>query len=518
MSARDVSNDDDLAGLGDTQLLSRLRADVRASGYDVVSLETWFGNDVFAALRAGVAVAAEQVQAHKRVTEVHRAPLITLIDVFVVGAPVDFAAITAALPTLTVQGACDLGILELVDEQHYRSRLSLTASGPWIVISDLDDHLRGTSAPSEHVMGVGGATHSLIDAIPHERVGSALDLGTGCGIIALELSRIAHRVTATDISSRALTFAAANLTLNEVTNVELRLGDLCEPVREHQFDLIVSNPPFVISPAREGEHYVYRTSGEPGDALLRRMLAEAPELLAADGTLVCLANWETQWGSGGPDESARSLVPSAGQTTSLWVIGRGKQTPLEYAQLWLRDGGLRETDPRYATELRLWIDDLRDRHVAHVEFGYLMVRNAPSTAHMRIETIPGVLGEGERFGDTWKRVFDDWLTVEDRTDDELLEHVYTRPAHIEEVRTMIPGTEDITSMSYVRRAGIERFDAVDTFTSAVLGACDGDLTAGQIAGALADLLEIDPNDARTEACAIVREYVARGMLEPHPVD
>jgi len=73
-------------------------------------------------------------------------------------------------------------------------------------------------------------------------------LGTDCGVQAMHASRFADRVSATDISERALAFARFDSALNGVTNIEFRLGNLFEPVSGLRCDPIVSNPPFVITP------------------------------------------------------------------------------------------------------------------------------------------------------------------------------------------------------------------------------------------------------------------------------
>src|SRR5690606_15631541 len=117
-----------------------------------------------------------------------------------------------------------------------------------------------------------------------EPVERALDLGTGCGIQALLVSRHASRVIATDISERALAFAELNAQLNGVHNVEFRAGSLFEPVSGEAFDLIVSNPPFVITPRASGAPaYEYRDGGMVGDALVERFLRAAPAHLAPGG-------------------------------------------------------------------------------------------------------------------------------------------------------------------------------------------------------------------------------------------
>src|SRR5205823_5407550 len=77
---------------------------------------------------------------------------------------------------------------------------------------------------------------------------SALDLGTGCGMQALAASAHTARVTGTDLNPRAINFAEFNARLNGVERVEFLTGDTFAPLDSRTFDLIVSNPPFFVSP------------------------------------------------------------------------------------------------------------------------------------------------------------------------------------------------------------------------------------------------------------------------------
>ena len=120
-------------------------------------------------------------------------------------------------------------------------------------------------ARSDHVLGVSPPARVLAWLTVRSPVGRALDLGTGNGHQALFATRHADQVTAVDINPRAVRFAEFNALLNE-TSLDLREGNLFEPVAGETFDLIVSNPPYVISPEND---ITYRDSGLPGDSFSR---------------------------------------------------------------------------------------------------------------------------------------------------------------------------------------------------------------------------------------------------------
>ena len=120
---------------------------------------------------------------------------------------------------------------------------------------------------SDFVTGINNATRTLTALTVRKRVERALDLGTGCGVQALLATRHADTVVATDVNPRALHYAELNSTINE-TPVDARGGSWFEPVGREQFDLIVANPPFVISPDND---FVFRDSALDGDAICREL-------------------------------------------------------------------------------------------------------------------------------------------------------------------------------------------------------------------------------------------------------
>ncbi len=172
---------------------------------------------------------------------------------------------------MTVDGALNMNLV-VAQGSEYRAVTEIRPhafsddSGEfngWLA-SDLGEVATGGALHSDHVLGAGGASLTLAQFTMRKPVGRVLDLGTGCGIQALHASRHSESIVATDLSERAADYVRFNAALNEVA-FDVRLGSMLEPVAGEQFDLIVSNPPFVITPRTEGEGelpmYEYRDGG-----------------------------------------------------------------------------------------------------------------------------------------------------------------------------------------------------------------------------------------------------------------
>ncbi|TSJ62870.1 50S ribosomal protein L3 N(5)-glutamine methyltransferase [Starkeya sp. 3C] len=130
-----------------------------------------------------------------------------------------------------------------------------------------------------------------------EDVGRVLDLCTGSGCLAILAAMIFPnaRVDAVDLSPDALALAAENVAEHEMgERVRLLQGDLFAPVTGEIYDLIITNPPYVDAEAMAElpEEYRHEPSlafagGPDGLDIVRRILAEAPRHLSAQGGLIC---------------------------------------------------------------------------------------------------------------------------------------------------------------------------------------------------------------------------------------
>jgi ribosomal protein L3 glutamine methyltransferase len=125
----------------------------------------------------------------------------------------------------------------------------------------------------------------------------ALDLCTGSGCIAVAMAHYwPHwRVDAADLSAAAVAQAEANCKVHEVSaKVRVFEGDLFAACSAHDYDLIVTNPPYVgrseyaILPAEyRTEPMLGLVAGEDGLDIVYRILSQAAEFLSERGILVC---------------------------------------------------------------------------------------------------------------------------------------------------------------------------------------------------------------------------------------
>jgi SAM-dependent methyltransferase len=150
------------------------------------------------------------------------------------------------------------------------------------------DHGEHGVEEREHVLGISPGTKLLAYLTIRSPVDTALDLGSGSGVQAILAAKHARSVVAVDVNPRALEFTAFNALLNGFENVECRQGDLFEPVAGERFDLLVCNPPYVVSPESA---LVYRDSGLPGDAFCEQLVRRVPEFLAEGGFAHLLVSW-----------------------------------------------------------------------------------------------------------------------------------------------------------------------------------------------------------------------------------
>lgn len=348
---------------------------------------------------------------------------------------------------------------------------------------------------------------------------TALDLGTGCGIQALHLLRHTERVTATDISARALAFTAFNAALAGVEDgrLELLSGSFLEPVAGRRFDLVATNPPFVITPPAVREAGLplmeYRDAGGP---VLAALVPALGAHLTPGGTAVMLGNWEHHAGQDWR-ERVGAWLPEG---IDAWVVQREVQDPVEYAAMWLRDGGFTpDRDPAgFDAALGAWIEDFADRGVEAVGFGYLVLHRPASRRRpwRVLEELSGPAAPGLGAHVAGVLSMRDLLA---RLDDD--EVAMLRPVlapDVTEERHLRPGDADPTVILLRQGGGFGRVIRAGTAMAALAGVADGELSVAHVADAVAALTGAEAAALRAELVADARELLAAGFLGLTPAD
>ena len=551
----------------DRDLIARLRFDVIAASWTTDTLETLLSDGALSALMRDSRLPALVELAG--VTD----PAATLTRFFVLGQPERASALDAALLTLGACGLGSLGLAATIDEAEAASALVMPRAGgapkrepkeerekvsspkasslptmhdpdeespesevevdPWMralfdlrphaaslpggdhewwVASDLAEVQTGKPLSDDHVLGIGGATLTLLEMTVRERVDSALDVGCGCGIQALYLATHADRVVATDLSSRACALTQFNAALNEAV-IDVREGSLFEPVEGETFDLIVTNPPFVITPdsVRGAAGLLeYRDGGMDRDNLIRAVLRGAPACMNEGGTLQMLANWEIP-ADRNPDTQWSWRVDSwcDGLPVDAWVVQRDVLDPARYVDMWIRDSGgqlLARAD--YERAFTSWLADFRRAGTGAIGMGFVALRRldeAEAASGGKRAYDLSLDGHAPRGRDVA------WALASLRAP-ELWEVALMRGSDVREERHYVPGSADPELLIMHQGGGLGRSVPVSSAVSAVVGASDGELTVGQIAAAVAMLTSVEVDDVRAEIEAPLRDLIRWGFL------
>lgn len=439
-------------------------------------------------------------------------PLATLTRLFLLQRTVALPEVERALPGLvpSMQAA---GFLTVAGND-VRAGLDIrpygTEDADWWVVSDLTPGMDGApiQVGTEHVLGISPAATSLAQLTIRDRVGTAFDLGTGCGVQALHLAQHSDRVIATDVNERALEITRFNLALNGVDNVDVHGGSLFDPLLDSgvgSVDLIATNPPFVISPPT-GDRLTYRDSGFPGDSVVERIIRAAPQHLNEGGWCQVLANWaitDIAW----EERIGGWLDPSC----DALIVRREVLDPAAYVELWLKDAG-HHGGPGYLAKYDEWLGWLEAEGITGVGFGWLNLRRRPSgesgtATHSLLDwpyTVEQPIAPAiAEWGDAIGRPADDHSLLAARL---------VRRSDVIQETTGEPGAEDPEVIVLRQQRGFRRARTAGSMEAALVGACDGDLTIGQIADALAQLTEREPDELRAELLTNVRELVAEGFL------
>jgi hypothetical protein len=484
----------------DPSLAAPLRVALSRAAYTVDAVDALLGGTAAAALQR-----SETIPARRRTTD--GSPLATLVRLFLLQTAVARADADRALPGL-VDTLAAAGTLA-TSAGEVRARLDCRPYADdgrdWWVVSDLTPGLDGqpVRVGTDHVLGVTPASTSLAQLTVRRPVGRALDLGTGCGVQSLHLSAHATHVVATDVNPRALAITAFNAALNHV-DLDLREGSLWEPVEDERFDLVAANPPFVISPPTDGsgDRLVYRDSGLPGDRVVEQVVRGAASRLTDGGWCHVVANWAIREGQPWDERVGAWLEADC----DALVVQREVLDPPSYVELWLKDAG-RHGGPGYLEAYDGWLRWFDEERIEGIGFGWVNLRRTTP-----VEGVHELLDHPYAVEQPVASAIADWASAQHVTVDDAT-RLTLRVDVVQETHGD-PGAADPETIVLRQRRGLCRARRVDTVEAALAGACDGELTIGQILDALALLLDRDRDALAAAYLPTVRSLVREGFVNP----
>jgi hypothetical protein len=282
-------------------------------------------------------------------------------------------------------------------------------------------------------------------------------------------------------------------------------GDCFAPVEGRRFDLILSNPPFFITPSAD---YLFCDNSMELDGLCRRLAKEAPGYLNEGGFMEMLCEWaqikEQAW-----EERVGEWLQETG--CDAWVMKGITQDPEEYAQHRIRETSqdTSQDDAHYAEYMRYY----RHRAVEAIHDGLIVMRRRSGQNFIRIEEVPPT-----PTGDLSELILSTFaahdLLRENDTDEKLLA---MRPAlsphvRLEQICKLQNEGWKAESLTLRLKSGFPFHVDIQPLVTDFLAMCDGNRSASEAIEAFAKQMDVDLQRVTQECLKMIRKLVERGLM------
>ena len=426
-----------------------------------------------------------------------------LVRLFFLGVPQDTSSVAGLIPAPVLESMASCGVLRR-DGGDVTSNVMLTPCDDFVFAADSPARMR--SGHSDDLVLWPNTTTRLLqlfaEGTPSE---TALDLGSGCGILGILAAGRSRQVTATDLNPRAEEFTQFNAWLNGVDNVEALTGDTFETVGNRKFDLIMANPPFFVTP---GKSQIFCENSMELDFYCRRVVREAAQHLNDGGYFQALIEWVQVEGQPWQERLAEWVEASG---CDAWIVRSYARDAATYAE-----ERIQATWPEQRSAVRFgdWIEYYRRQGVQEVHGGILALRRRTGKNWVRIDeqAVEGTNG----FGDLVPRTFATQDILSEHPGDEALLPVKPRlpaGAQLEQVARASGGRWGIESLKLRLTGAVPASMALDQQVAGFVGRFDGTRTLGELVSELAAQVKAPPEAVREQCCAVVRKLAERRLLQ-----
>jgi methylase of polypeptide subunit release factors len=432
-------------------------------------------------------------------------PLHVLLRLFFLGVPLESDSIAGIVPAPVITEMLEMGML-VREGSQLTPRVMLTPCEGFLFAADPAGTLESPEA-SAMVLWPNPSTRLLQMFTIRRPSEATLDLGTGCGILAVLAAGHSRQVVATDLNPRATEFARFNVWLNGVANVECLTGDTFEPVQGRTFDLIMSNPPFFVTPSSE---QIYCENSMELDGYCRELIRAAPRHLNEGGFLQITFEWVQVRGQSWQDRLKEWLE---GTGCDAWVLRSYARSAAAYASE--RIGRMMPYSPLTANQrFDEWMAYYRARQVEEIQGGILAMRRRSGQNWIRIEEVTS-LDSKEPFGEAVVELFANQDRLEtDRSVDLMMawKPRLAADVRIDQQLHLEAGEWKPSSMQLRRSGALPSSLALDPLVADFLRRCDGSRSLADLARDLTAVVKIDPEQVRQQCCAVTRKLVERRLV------
>ena len=298
---------------------------------------------------------------------------------FVIGEPVPQDVAKKIIPPDIIQLLGDCSLLDSAGGS-FASPVMFAPFEQFWVATDTYSRL-SKSMGEDDVLMVNTTTLILLNLAIRTPCRSLLDLGTGCGVVAMVAAGFAEQVTATDLTTRAGNFARFNAWLNEIPNVEIITGDLFQPVSGRRFQRILSNPPYYVTPS---SRRIFAENPMELDGFCRNLVKQAPAHLEEGGILQMLCEWPEIEGQPW-EERLAEWFQGTGCDAIVWEGATYDPIPYIQARLPIATvSGGKEAD---CLRFEEWVEYYKTRKVKALHAGFLAMRRRSGQNWVHFEQV-----------------------------------------------------------------------------------------------------------------------------------
>jgi len=414
-----------------------------------------------------------------------------------------------ALPT-RVRELCQELELILVAEKISPSCLLYPFRDSWIAADRYP--LDAERAHPDHVLTAGPAARHLsyytaTEFLPTDGSARVLDLCCGGGVHAVRLARHGSVIGA-DLNARSLEFARFNAILNHAEGVEFREGDGLAPVNGETFDLIVCNPPFVLTPTTE---WGSCDNPEDLDQFCENLVRAVPENLAEGGRYQMIFEWVEIEG-----EDWRSRLASwvAETGCDAWFLHANQESPAHYTKHRMPEQAALQRSVAESQSEDDWLAYYDEHRVRAIHGGFLLLRKREGQNWIRFSEISGNLSA--ETGSEVDRSVLHFERIEKLVDESDLLGLRLRlrdGVGKEEVGESKDGRW-VRSVTKLRSAGgLPQEVHVDPTMADLLGRFDGVGSVSEVVDAAAAAFGVGREQVESECLRVIRHFLERGWLE-----